>query len=346
MTGQTKVSGVVTIRNAPAGRFVKAFSYESELHIINTEAQRLSRSLGEATSDPITGEYSIELTGNYEQEVFVVAFDNYGDEFTTERSLSLGDRIHPLVPTGYVFECVTAGKLPAVEPNWTIDTVTSHSYGTASMIAVPFYKPVVHGPVKPEVIVPVEVVLPTLLGEEYGGGFYAGDYEVNNKWYKLIFADAADAVQLAYRDPFNTNGFSNTIGDGYYNRMLLENDLDFKAMQYAIDYRGGGFGDWYIPSITELSLIITSLTGIFQSTVEVPSRPPSIPAPDGFREGQPQAFLEDQDYFSSTAQSGVGIGGILQCKYVNWYLSSIGNSSSTTLPLVRPVRRIEFTPEP
>lgn len=50
-----------------------------------------------------------------------------------------------------MWECTGAGTLPTEEPAWIIDEDTAQLYGTASMIAKPFYRPMVHGPVTPEV---------------------------------------------------------------------------------------------------------------------------------------------------------------------------------------------------
>lgn len=146
----SKVSGVVQIDGTPAERTVRAFGYNPTTHAIDDNTVSQSKSLGHATSDPNTGEYTIDLLGGYDREIFVVAFDDYGDDFTPDRSLSVGDRIHPTTPNGYVWECTGAGTLPSEEPTWVVDTETAHLYGTASMITRPFYRPMVHGPVAPE----------------------------------------------------------------------------------------------------------------------------------------------------------------------------------------------------
>jgi hypothetical protein len=148
---QAKVSGVVQIDGTPAERTVRAFSYDSVAHIIDGGEVTLSRSLGNATSDPASGQYTIDLLAGYGGEVFVVAFDDYGGPFTPEQTLNVGDRIHPTTPNGHVFECTGAGSLPAEEPEWIVDTATAQLYGSASMIARVFYRPMVHGPVAPEV---------------------------------------------------------------------------------------------------------------------------------------------------------------------------------------------------
>jgi len=148
----SQVSGVVQIDSAPAERTVRAFGYEPTTHQLDGNTVNLSKSLGQATSDPSTGEYTLDLLGGYDQQVFVVAFDNYGADFEPDLAVSVGDRIHPSTPNGYVWECVGSGTLPADEPAWIVDTETAQTYGTASMIAVKFWRAMVHGPVTPEVI--------------------------------------------------------------------------------------------------------------------------------------------------------------------------------------------------
>ncbi|OEY66795.1 LamG-like jellyroll fold domain-containing protein [Marinobacter sp. X15-166B] len=149
------VSGIVQIDGTPAEREVRAYGYDPTIHDIDGATINLSKSLGHATSDPQTGEYSIDLLGGYGDEVFVVAFDDYGMPFTPDMAVNVGDRVHPSTPNGHVWETTGAGNLPAEEPVWIVDTETSQPYGTAAMIARPFYRPMVHGPVAPEVTVTV-----------------------------------------------------------------------------------------------------------------------------------------------------------------------------------------------
>ena len=147
----SKVSGIVQIDGTPAERQVRAFGYDPTNHAIDGENVSQSKSLGHSSSEPDTGAYTIDLLAGYAKEIFVVAFDDYGDAFTAEQALTVGDRIHPTTPNGHVWETTGAGTLPAEEPIWVVDTETSQLYGTAAMIARPFYRPMVHGPITPEV---------------------------------------------------------------------------------------------------------------------------------------------------------------------------------------------------
>jgi hypothetical protein len=147
----TQVGGKVQTDGTPTeGRTVRAFSYYSVQFGVNGININESQSLGSAITDE-NGDYLIELEGGFDGRVFVVAFDDYGPDFTPEMTVAVGDRIHPTTPNGHVFETTGAGTLPAEEPTWVVDTETSQLYGTASMIARPLYRPMVHGPITPEV---------------------------------------------------------------------------------------------------------------------------------------------------------------------------------------------------
>lgn len=146
------VSGVIKVNGSLESRVVRAFSYGTESHTIDGQLRGVSRSLGQANSDSQTGEYSIDLLDGYGKQVFVVAFDDYGDDFAPGASVVPGDRIHPTVPNGYVYECSGAGDLPSTEPTWSTDTGTDQLVGTASFTPTAFYQPMVHGPIAPHVI--------------------------------------------------------------------------------------------------------------------------------------------------------------------------------------------------
>lgn len=174
---KSTVSGTVQVDGQPVSRKVRAFSYRDESQTIGEETHLLSKTLGQAVSDEVTGEYSIDLLGAYDREIFVVAFDDYGDDFTPDKAISVRERIHPTTPDGHVYECTGSGTLPSEEPDWIVDTETSQLYGTASMIARVFYRPMVHGPVAPEVTTNVTLWTPEQI--------------TSNLW---LDADATDTV--------------------------------------------------------------------------------------------------------------------------------------------------------
>ncbi|WP_286694085.1 SPRY domain-containing protein [Spongiibacter sp. UBA1325] len=149
----SKVSGTLLIDGNPAARLLKAFSFERLSFDMDGQTITESRPLGQTVSDATTGDYEIVLRDGFPREVFVVAFDDYGAGFEANAGVIVGNRVHPTTPNGYVYECTGAGDLPSTEPNpWPTDTEASHSIGTASFDAKPFYRPMVHGPITPQAI--------------------------------------------------------------------------------------------------------------------------------------------------------------------------------------------------
>lgn len=146
VAGQVQVDGT-----AVANRTVRAYSYYEVQHAVEGSTINMSKSLGHSVTDE-DGHYAIELERGFSDPVFVVAFDDEGTEFSPGMSVQNGDRVRPTTRTGYVYVCESAGDLPDTEPDWVTDTNTSKQYGTATMIAVPFYRPMVHGPITPEVV--------------------------------------------------------------------------------------------------------------------------------------------------------------------------------------------------
>lgn len=175
--------------------------------------------------------------------------------------------------------------------------------------------------------------LPTVIGEAYGGGFYAGDIEYpDGQWYKLIVADkAADIVGVNSRWKTSntdtpgtghlTDGVANTAG------MIAAGIGLHHAAAHCISHTGGGFEDWYMPAKDELNVVYQNLG------FNRPNCPPD------FQSGGPQAF-SSAGYWASTQYSTATRG----------WMQSFSNGSPSfsnkdvTFYRVRPVRRIAFTP--
>lgn len=106
----------------------------------------------------------------------------------------------------------------------------------------------------------IKLILPPEIGDERGGGFYIGDItipsgddagtymvimagkegEVSGKW-KLTETHTADTAS-------HDNGKSNTLS------MVNGGISEHPAGEHCVNYRGGGFDDWYLPAINELAL--------------------------------------------------------------------------------------------
>lgn len=99
--------------------------------------------LGKGVSNPIDGSYSIAC-GNWVGEVMAYTYQNYGDIFTPDVVLSVGDVVRPTTPNQYVYEVVTSGNAPSNEPTW-INDGSVFNYGSATIKAVPLLEPQMAG---------------------------------------------------------------------------------------------------------------------------------------------------------------------------------------------------------
>lgn len=176
-----------------------------------------------------------------------------------------------------------------------------------------------------------EPPLPSELGEPFGGGFYAGDIEIEGQWYKLIVADiSADITGENSRWKTTRTSTPNTghLSDGVANTnaMIAEGIELHPAANHCVSYDGGGYTDWYMPAKDELNVIYQNLG------LDRPDCPPN------FQIGGSQAF-SNAWYWASTQHDS--LNGWVQ-RFNNGSHGS-SNKSSTSLR-VRPVRRIPFNP--
>ena len=100
--------------------------------------------LASAISDDL-GNYSLQWNG-YTGQILVTATDDYGAPFAAEALLSIGARVHPATPNGYIYEAASAGTLGLTEPAWPAIEGESVTSGEVQLIAKPFYRPKSAGP--------------------------------------------------------------------------------------------------------------------------------------------------------------------------------------------------------
>ena len=100
------------------------------------------------------------------------------------------------------------------------------------------------------------------LGESFGGGivFYVYD---NGKHGLIIAAeDQSTGINASTFTSSNccttTNAFRDGVNAGMSNteRIIISQGSGSYAASLAANYKGGGYGDWYLPSIAEMKLII------------------------------------------------------------------------------------------
>jgi hypothetical protein len=95
------------------------------------------------------------------------------------------------------------------------------------------------------------------IGESYGGGkvFYVYD----NGQHGLIAAttDQSPGIQWYNGSNTTTNSVRDQVNAGSFNteRIIINQGAGGYAAQICANYQGGGFGDWYLPSKSELNLL-------------------------------------------------------------------------------------------
>lgn len=221
-------------------------------------------------------------------------------------------------PTGDLAAIAT----PDENGDWTATIETTGDYGITYIAEG--HQPITHGPY---FIEPVTDGLPTVIGEAFGGGFYAGDIEDSGQWYKLIVADIEASV---YGLKWGERGIdlqaATSTTNGPANTEAMRGDSTYEAGNHCLDYRGGGFDDWYMPSRSEL--------GVIYNNMGHDKNPPA-----GFEQGGVQAFSQTSYYWSSTQSSS-------DAARIRWF----GDGHDTTVLKdktgyhVRPVRRVAFNP--
>ncbi len=125
----------------PAARTLVAIEQKNDSWII----------AGHTTSDSETGDYQLDVE-TFGGDSFIVCMDNYGELYPAGSFVAVGTRVHPTTPNGFVYRVEQAGTLPETEPEWWIDSGTNHTrtVGDVTLRALPFYRPLCHGPITPE----------------------------------------------------------------------------------------------------------------------------------------------------------------------------------------------------
>lgn len=217
---------------------------------------------------------------------------------------------------------LTSTAVPDTNGDWSAEVTVSGDYGV-TYIALGC-QPITHGPY---LIETGSSGLPTVIGEASNGGFYAGDIEDGGKWYKLIVADVeADVKGLPWMDPRGNWPDAESLTNGPANTESMRGDSRFDAGNHCLDYRGGGFDDWYMPARSELTAIYNNL-GLNKSP------------PADFQSGGTQAF-HSSDYYWCSTQYSSNVAWIR--RFSDGY--ELNTFKDKTDKRVRPVRRLEFTP--
>ena len=103
---------------------------------------------------------------------------------------------------------------------------------------------------------------PSVIGQSYGGGYYAGQISttansVATHYLIVAPAELSDVWQIQYKTSNSSDGTTSRI-DGPGNSTAM-NNASHPAAQYCKALNIGGYTDWYLPAIDELEICYYNL---------------------------------------------------------------------------------------
>ncbi|WP_221740843.1 DUF1566 domain-containing protein [Stutzerimonas stutzeri] len=191
--------------------------------------------------------------------------------------------------------------------------------------------------------------LPTVFGQAFGGGFYAGKVQQADGVYLVIVAPKAAETLLAWKNAQTTTAGTASLNDGLANSDAM-NNASHAAAQYCRAYNGGGFSDWYLPAKDELEVCYRNLKpDATANNTNSGANTNSVPPSGNYTAGNP----------AQTSAAAFKVGGAEAFTVPTWYWTSTESSATTawiqrfsdgaqtsngkaTACLVRPVRRLKI----
>ena len=197
---------------------------------------------------------------------------------------------------------------------------------------------------------------PTVIGQAFGGGFYAGQIGVSGvATHYLIVGPAASADNSGkqYKNANTDTPGAASVIDGPQNTADIVadgNSTVYPAGHFCNDLVIGGFSDWYMPAKNELEVCYYNLkpttgnnsTGSGANTNAVPSRgsnytvgTPAQTSVTAFQSGGAEAFSSaGVEYWSSTETST----NVALCQYFDDARQQSFNKTGSVR--VRAIRRV------
>ena len=200
------------------------------------------------------------------------------------------------------------------------------------------------------------VAPPTVIGQAYGGGFYAGQIGVSGvaTHYIIVGPVASAQTQLAWKNAQTDTPGANSNIDGPQNTADIVadgNSTEYPAGHFCNDLVIGGYTDWYMPAKNELEVCYFNLkpstnnnsTGSGINANAVPARAsnytsgnPAQTTAAAFVTGTgAEAFaVTSEDYWSSTEFSATN------ATFQSFITGFQSNYRKTFAARVRAVRRV------
>lgn len=97
---------------------------------------------------------------------------------------------------------------------------------------------------------------PALIGDAFGGGFFAGQIDVSGTKYNLVVADKSVGEAVKKWGPqADTTGFTSIIDGPTNSAGISALGSNYEAARFCENLNTGGFTDWYLPALNELTTV-------------------------------------------------------------------------------------------
>lgn len=199
---------------------------------------------------------------------------------------------------------------------------------------------------------------PALIGDAYGGGYFAGQINVSGTIYNLVVADKT--VGEAYGKKWGTLGEDTGVTsliDGPANTTTLAGlGADYEAAIFCENLNTGGYTDWYLPSFNELATVYYYLkpttTNNFTNTGSTANAVSPQPVSTNFTTGNPaqtsatsfrtgassQEFVASGEYWVSLGYVPLGNNNAWSRNFGNGEENV--NTKTVTTYYTRAIRRV------
>lgn len=163
---------------------------------------------------------------------------------------------------------------------------------------------------------------PTVIGQAWGGGYYAGQISTTGDGvatHYLIVAPLSTGETTASFKTSDSSGDPTSVIDGPANSATM-NNTSHPAAYFCEGLTIGGYTDWYLPAQDELSVVYFNLKPGTTANYNPNSNPYSVPPVGPYTSGNP----------AQTTATAFQTGGS-QAFTNTYYWTSSQNSSNATL---------------
>lgn len=194
------------------------------------------------------------------------------------------------------------------------------------------------------------VALPSVIGQAYGGGYYAGQIGISSvATHYLIVGPVASAqnASIQWKNANTSTAGTSSVIDGPTNSSNM-NNASHPAAQFCEGLTIGGFSDWYMPAVNELDVCYFNLkpstasnsTSAGRNANAVPARDidytagtPAQTSATDFQTGNAEAFAVARYWASTQFSAGYG--------WKQFFQTGLENDGTKTYSYaVRAIRRV------